>query len=124
MKSRFYRTAAPLITRIQKLFSEDLAKENDFLRQGSKILRSKLCKRVPLTDSDPYVKFNIGVVDFEIMCTNRTHWRLFFALSFRLGDMRNGVQALNDRSFWSQRIETGRRQSLALVLARWVANFT
>ena len=52
MKSRIYRTAAPLITRIQKLFSEDLAKENDFLRQENKILRSKLGKRVPLTESD------------------------------------------------------------------------
>jgi hypothetical protein len=34
MKSRLYRAAGPLITKIQKLFSEDLAKENDFLRQA------------------------------------------------------------------------------------------
>jgi regulator of replication initiation timing len=47
MKSRIYRSAAPLITRIRKLFSEDLAQENDFLRQENKILRSKLGKRVP-----------------------------------------------------------------------------
>ncbi len=46
MKSRLLRTAAPLITKIQKLFSEDLAKENDFLRQENKILRSKLGKRI------------------------------------------------------------------------------
>jgi regulator of replication initiation timing len=46
------RTAAPLITTIQKLFSEDLAKENDFLRQENKLLRSKLGKRVPLTEAD------------------------------------------------------------------------
>jgi hypothetical protein len=32
MKSRFYRTAALVVTKIQKLFSEDLAKENDFFR--------------------------------------------------------------------------------------------
>jgi hypothetical protein len=47
MKSRLYRSAAPLLIRIQKLFSEDLAKENDYLRQENKILRSKLSKRVP-----------------------------------------------------------------------------
>jgi hypothetical protein len=52
MKSRLCRTAAPLITKIQKLFSKDLAKENDFLRQENKILRSKLGRRVPLTESD------------------------------------------------------------------------
>jgi len=48
----FRRSAVPLITTIQKLFSEDLAKENDFLRQENKILRSKLGKRVPLTEAD------------------------------------------------------------------------
>jgi len=52
MTANFRRSAAPLITTIQKLFSEDLAKENDFLRQENKILRSKLGKRVPLTDAD------------------------------------------------------------------------
>jgi hypothetical protein len=52
MKSRIDRTAAPLITKIQKLFSHDLARENDFLRQENKILRSKLGKRVPLTETD------------------------------------------------------------------------
>jgi putative transposase len=65
MKSRFYRTAAPLITRIQKLFSEDLAKENDFLRQENKILRSKLGKRVPLTETDrrTLVRYGMPIKD-------------------------------------------------------------
>ena len=49
MKPRLARTAVPLITTIQQLFSEDLARENDFLRQENKILRSKLGRRVPLT---------------------------------------------------------------------------
>jgi hypothetical protein len=52
MSANFRRSAAPLITTIQKLFSEDLAKENDFLRQENKILRNKLGKRVPLTEAD------------------------------------------------------------------------
>ena len=52
MNPNLRRTAAPLITRIQKLFSEDLAKENDFLHQENKILRSKLGRRVPLTEAD------------------------------------------------------------------------
>ena len=52
MKPRFVYTAVPLITRIQQPFSEDLANENDFLRQESRILRSKLGKRLPLTDAD------------------------------------------------------------------------
>jgi hypothetical protein len=65
MNSRFYRTAAPLITRIQKLFSEDLAKENDFLRQENKILCSKLCKRVPLTETDrrTLVRYGMPIKD-------------------------------------------------------------
>ena len=46
MAANFRRSAAPLITPVQKLFSEDLAKENDFPRQENKILRSKLGKRV------------------------------------------------------------------------------
>ena len=52
MATNLRRSAAPLITTIQKLFSEDLAKENDFLRQENKILRSKLGRRVPLTEAD------------------------------------------------------------------------
>jgi hypothetical protein len=50
--ANFRRSAAPLITTIQKHFREDLAGENDFLRQETKILRSKLGKRVPLTEAD------------------------------------------------------------------------
>jgi hypothetical protein len=50
--ANFRRCAAPLITTIQKLFSEDFAKEKNCLRQENKILRGKLGKRVPLTDSD------------------------------------------------------------------------
>lgn len=41
MKSCIYRTAAPLVTRIQKLFSKDLSQENDPLREENKILLSK-----------------------------------------------------------------------------------
>ena len=65
MKSRIYRTAAPLITKIQKLFSHDLAKENDFLRQENKILRSKLGKRVPLTETDrrTLVRYGMPIKD-------------------------------------------------------------
>ena len=65
MASRFYRTAARLIARIQKLFSQDLAKENDFLRQENKILRSKLGKRVPLTESDrrTLVRYGLPIKD-------------------------------------------------------------
>ena len=61
MKSRLSRTAAPLITTIQKLFSEDLAKENDFLRQENKILRSKLGKRVLLTEADRRTLIGYGL---------------------------------------------------------------
>jgi hypothetical protein len=61
MKSRVYRTAGPLITKIQKLFSEDLAKENDFLHQENKILRSKLGKRVPLNETDRRTLVRFGM---------------------------------------------------------------
>ena len=37
MTATFRRSATLLITTIQKLFSEDLAKENSFLRQENKI---------------------------------------------------------------------------------------
>ena len=52
MKFHIDRTAAPLITRIQKLFSHNPAKENDFLRRENRILRSQSGKRVPLTETD------------------------------------------------------------------------
>ena len=53
--------AAPLIARIQKFFSGDLAKENDSLRQENKILRSKLGNRVPLTESDRRISVRYGL---------------------------------------------------------------
>ena len=61
MKSNLGRTAIPLITTIQKLFSEDLAKENDFLRQENKILRSKFGNHVPLTDADRRTLIRFGL---------------------------------------------------------------
>ena len=65
MASRFCRSAAPLITRIQKLFSEDLAKENDFLRQKNRILRHKLGQRVPLTETErrTLVRYGMPIKD-------------------------------------------------------------
>ena len=54
-------SAAPLITTIQRLFSEDLAKENDFLKQENRILPSKLGKRVPLTESDRRTLVRFGL---------------------------------------------------------------
>jgi putative transposase len=61
MKSRIDRTAAALIAKIQKLFSHDLAQENDFLRQENKILRSKLGKPVPLTETDRRTMVRYGM---------------------------------------------------------------
>src|SRR6266853_5290479 len=63
MTANFRRSAAPLITTIQKLFSEDLAKENDVLRQENRIPRSELGKRVPLTESDrrSLVRFGVSI---------------------------------------------------------------
>jgi ribosomal protein L44E len=62
MKFRFCRTVAPLIARVQKLFSEDLGRENDFLHQENEILRSKLGKRVPLTESDRRTLVRYGLL--------------------------------------------------------------
>src|ERR1035437_9621329 len=80
MKSRFYRTAAPLITTIQKLFSEDLAKENEFLRQENKILRSKLGQRVPLTETDrrTLIRYGLPIKDrlWEVISIVRPETRL------------------------------------------------
>jgi hypothetical protein len=42
----------PLIAKVQKLFSRDLALENDYFRQENKILGNKLGARVPLTAAD------------------------------------------------------------------------
>ena len=62
MIANLRRSAAPLITTIQRLFSEDLAKENDFLRQENRILRSKLGRRVPLTEANPRTLVRYGPV--------------------------------------------------------------
>ena len=51
----------PLITKVHQLFSRDLALENDYLRQENKILRSKLGRRVPLTEADRRVLVQYGV---------------------------------------------------------------
>src|ERR1017187_1177129 len=62
MIANLRRSAAPLITTIQRLFSEDLAKENDFLHQENKILRSKLGRRVPLTEANRRTLVRYGPV--------------------------------------------------------------
>ena len=53
--------ANPLVAKIQRLFSRDLALENDYLRQENKILRSKLGSRVPLTEADRRVLVKYGL---------------------------------------------------------------
>ena len=52
MKRYPHRSANPLISKLQQLFSRDLALENDYLRQENKILRSKLGARLSLTEAD------------------------------------------------------------------------
>jgi len=54
-------SANPLIARVQRLFSRDLALENDYLRQENKILRRKLGSRVPLTEADRRVLVKYGL---------------------------------------------------------------
>jgi hypothetical protein len=61
MKIRIERSTAPLLTRIQKLYSKDLAKKNDYLRQENKILRSKLGQRVSLTEMDRRTLVRYGI---------------------------------------------------------------
>src|SRR5512142_2499404 len=58
-------SANPLLARIQRLFSRDLALENDYLRQENRILRSKLGSRVPLTEADRrvLVKYRLRIKD-------------------------------------------------------------
>src|ERR1051326_2937400 len=67
MKSRIRHSAAPLITTIQKLCSEDLAKENDFLRQENRILHSKMGKQIPSTEADPHrlVRYSMRIRDLD-----------------------------------------------------------
>ena len=61
MKSPSSRSANPLITKIHQLFSSDLALENDYLRQENRILRSKLGRRVPLTETDRRILVKYGL---------------------------------------------------------------
>jgi hypothetical protein len=55
------RSTAPLITTIRRLFSEDLAKENDLRRQENRILRSKFGRRVALTEADSRTLVRYGL---------------------------------------------------------------
>jgi putative transposase len=61
MENTITSSAEPLLAQIRKLFKNDLALENDFLRQENRILRSKLGKRVPLTDKDRRVLVKYGL---------------------------------------------------------------
>ncbi len=61
MKTSITNSAEPLLTQIRQMFVNDLSLENDYLRQENRILRSKLGKRVPLTDSDRKVLVKYGL---------------------------------------------------------------
>lgn len=61
MSRRCQKSTNPLIARVQQLFSRDLALENDYLRQENRILRSKLGRRVPLTEADRRVLVQYGL---------------------------------------------------------------
>ena len=61
MNQQARNSANPLIAKIQRLFSRDLALENDYLRQENRILRSKLGSRVPLTEADRRVLVKYGL---------------------------------------------------------------
>jgi hypothetical protein len=50
-----------LLAKIQRLFSRDLALENDYLRQENKILSSKQDARVPLTEAERRVLVKYGL---------------------------------------------------------------
>ena len=52
MKTRTTHSPEAPFVRLSRLFSWNLALENDYLRQENRILRSKLGKRVALTDSE------------------------------------------------------------------------
>ena len=61
MKLSARNSASPPITKIHKLFSRDLALENDYLRQENRILRNKLGARVPLTEADRRILVRYGL---------------------------------------------------------------
>ena len=58
-------SANPLLAKIQRLFSRDLALEADYLRQENRILRRTLGARVPLTEPDRriLVKYGLRIKD-------------------------------------------------------------
>jgi hypothetical protein len=60
MKNDVHSSANPLITKVQQLFSRDLALENDYLRQENRILRDKLGSRMPLIQADRLVLVKYG----------------------------------------------------------------
>jgi len=61
MRAEHSNGAQPLIAKIGNLFHEDLAQENDYLRQENQILRSKFGKRLPLTDADRRILVKYGM---------------------------------------------------------------
>ena len=61
MENTITNSANALLSQIRQLFKNDLALENDFLRQENRILRSKLGKRVPLTDKNRRVLVKYGL---------------------------------------------------------------
>ena len=61
MKNTITSSADALLAKIRQLFRNDLALENDFLRQENRILRRKLGKRVPLTDKDRRILVKYGL---------------------------------------------------------------
>ena len=65
MKSSSPKSTNPLIAKIDQFFNRDLALENDYLRQENRILRSKLGRRVPLTEADrrTLVKYGLRIKD-------------------------------------------------------------
>ena len=58
----------PLVVRIAKLFNEQPALENDYLRQENRILRGKFGKRVPLTDSERRILVKYGLCIRHRLC--------------------------------------------------------
>ena len=65
MESSILNSAESLIIKIQSMFRNDLALENDFLKIENKILRSKMEKRPILIDSDRklLVKYGLRIKD-------------------------------------------------------------
>ncbi len=61
MGNNFQISTNPLMAKVHQLFSQDLALENDVLRQENKILRSKLGPRVALTEADRRVLVQYGL---------------------------------------------------------------